>query len=46
MALARADGSPQRFYSMSAQIRRERNDYCAVPEATRKGDLDITAWLR
>ena len=27
MALARSERSPQRFYSMSAQIRRERNDY-------------------
>jgi Fic family protein len=27
MALARADQSPQRFYSLSAQIQRERKDY-------------------
>jgi len=45
MALARSELSPQRFYSMSAQIRLERKDYYDVLEATQKGDLDITAWL-
>ena len=45
MALARADGSAQRFYSMSAQIRIERNDYYTLLERTQKGELDVTAWL-
>lgn len=45
MALARSEGSPQRFYSMSAQIRRERNAYYEILEATQKGTLDITPWL-
>lgn len=45
MQLARADGSRQRFYSMSAQIRLERNRYYEILEHTQKGDLDITAWL-
>jgi Fic family protein len=45
MALTRSEGSPQRFYSMSAQIRLERNAYYDILEATQKGDLDITAWL-
>ena len=45
MALARADGTPQRFYSMSAQIRLERNDYYDALEKTQKGSLDITPWL-
>jgi Fic family protein len=45
MALARSEQSPQRFYSMSAQIRVERNAYYDVLEATQKGELDITAWL-
>jgi Fic family protein len=45
MALARADHSPQRFYSMSAQIRQERNAYYDMLEATQKGELDITPWL-
>lgn len=44
MALARADGSGQRFYSMSAQIRLERNDYYTALERTQKGKLDITPW--
>ncbi|MGE3872040.1 MAG: Fic family protein [Parvibaculaceae bacterium] len=46
MMLARSEGSPQRFYSMSAQIRLERKDYYAILERTQKGDLDITAWLQ
>jgi Fic family protein len=45
MALARSEQSPQRFYSMSAQIRQERKAYYDVLEATQKGDLDITPWL-
>jgi len=45
MALARSDQSPQRFYSMSAQIRQERNAYYDMLEATQKGELDITPWL-
>jgi Fic family protein len=44
MALARSEQSPQRFYSMSAQIRIERNAYYDILEATQKGGLDITAW--
>ena len=43
--LARADGSPQRFYSLSAQIQRERKDYYDVLERTQKGTLDVTDWL-
>lgn len=45
LQLARADGSPQRFYSMSAQIRKERNTYYDLLEKTQKGGLDISAWL-
>jgi Fic family protein len=45
MGLARSEQSPQRFYSMSAQIGAERNAYYAVLEATQKGDLDVTPWL-
>ncbi|MBI5859127.1 MAG: Fic family protein [Sphingobacteriales bacterium] len=45
MQLSRADGTAHRFYSMSAQIRKERNEYYAVLEKTQRGDLDITAWL-
>ncbi len=46
MQLARADNIPQRFYSMSAQIRKERNAYYTILEETQNGDLDITGWLR
>ncbi|WP_264187835.1 Fic family protein [Salipiger thiooxidans] len=45
MALARSEGSSQRFYSMSAQILRERNEYYARLERTQKGGLDITGGL-
>ena len=45
MALSRAEKSPQRFYSLSAQIQRERKDYYERLEATQKGDLDVTDWL-
>ena len=45
MALARSERSPQRFYSMSAQIRAERKAYYDILEATQKADLDITQWL-
>ena len=46
MALARSEGSPRRFYSMSSQIRQERAGYYRMLERTRRGDLDITPWLR
>jgi len=45
MALARMENSDQRFYSMSAQIRRDRNDYYTMLERTQKGDLDVTGWM-
>lgn len=44
MALARSEGSGQRFYSMSAQIRRERTDYYTTLERAQQGALDITPW--
>jgi len=45
MALARADGTMDRFYSMSSQIEAERKDYYRELERTQRGELDITAWL-
>ena len=46
LLLARADGmAPQRYYSLSAQIQRERKDYYDVLERTQKGTLDVTGWL-
>lgn len=44
--LARADGNTQRFYSLSAQIQRERRGYYEVLERTQKGTLDVTEWLQ
>lgn len=45
MTLARSEHSPQRFYSMSAQIEQERKEYYAHLETCQKGDLDITPWV-
>src|SRR4030042_72932 len=45
MLLTRSDETPQRFYSMSAQIRSERKDYYKILEKIQKGTLDITEWL-
>ena len=45
LLLTRADGSPQRFYSLSAQIQRERKAYYDILERTQKGDMDVTQWL-
>jgi Fic family protein len=45
MLLAKSDKSTQRFYSMSAQIRIERNAYYDILEKTQKGNLDITEWI-
>ena len=39
MCLARSEDSPQRFYSMSAQIRLERKTYYDMLETTQKADL-------
>jgi Fic family protein len=43
--LARADGSPQRFYSLSAQIQRERKAYYDILERAQKQSMDVTEWL-
>ena len=45
MALARSEQSAQRFYSMSAQIRRERKTYYDELGKTQKSELDVTPWL-
>ena len=44
MALARSEKTGQRFYSMSAQICRERKAYYDTLEQTQKGELDVTRW--
>jgi Fic family protein len=46
LLLAQSDKSTQRFYSMSAQIRIERNEYYSILENTQKGELDVTAWIK
>ncbi len=45
LSLARSEMSPQRFYSMSSQIRVERSAYYGILEKTQKGGMDITGWL-
>ena len=45
MALARADGTPDRFYSLSSQIESERKDYYAQLEKQQRSSLEITGWL-
>ena len=45
MALARSENTPQRFYSMSAQIRQERAAYYNILERTQKETMDVTPWM-
>ncbi len=45
MLLAKADKESKRFYSMSAQIQKEKKTYYAALEKAQKGTLDITSWL-
>ena len=45
MLLARSDEQSYRFYSMSSQIRKERNAYYDILEKTQQSGLDITNWL-
>lgn len=45
MLLARSDEQAYRFYSLSSQIRKERNSYYDVLEKTQRGSLDITKWI-
>lgn len=46
MQMARADKTSQRFYSMSAQIQRERAEYYEILERTQQSTLDITKWIQ
>ncbi|HWA27535.1 MAG TPA: Fic family protein [Lacunisphaera sp.] len=45
MALARAEGTGLRFYSMSTQIEAQRKQYYDILERTQKGTMDVTDWL-
>ncbi len=45
MQLAKADGFHLRFYSMSAEILREKKTYYEILEHTTSNSTDITEWL-
>jgi Fic family protein len=45
MQLARAEGTPKRFYSMSSQIEKDKKAYYHTLERTQKGEMDVTRWL-
>jgi len=45
MALARADGTQDRFYSLSSQIEEERKHYYEQLEKQQRATPDITGWL-
>lgn len=45
MQLAKAERTSQRFYSMSAQIERQKKEYYDILEQTQKGSLDVTEWI-
>ena len=36
---------PHRFYSMSAEIRKQRKGYYEILEKTQKGGVDVTGWF-
>jgi Fic family protein len=43
--LARADGTTQRYYSLSSSIEADKRNYYLMLERTQKGSMDVTAWL-
>ena len=45
LALARADGTKERYYSMSSAIAARRKAYYRQLESAQRGGLDIMAWL-
>lgn len=45
MALARADGMGDRFYSLSSQFESERKDYYDQLEKQQRGTPEVTGWL-
>lgn len=46
LQLSRSENDAQRFYSMSAQIRNERDEYYEILKSTQRGTLDVTPWLQ
>ena len=45
MVLSRADGTKDRFYSMSSGIEAKRMEYYRELESAQRGGLDVTRWL-
>ncbi len=45
MALAQDDGQAMRYYSLSAQIMAERDEYYDILERCQKADGELTEWL-
>lgn len=45
MLLARGESTAQRFYSMSAQIQRDRSAYYEILESSQQGRLNVSAWI-
>lgn len=45
MALSQDEKQTMRFFSLSAQILRERESYYAILEKTQRNNLDVTQWL-
>jgi Fic family protein len=45
MALCQDERQPQRLFSLSAQLMRNRDAYYAILERTQRDGLDVTAWL-
>ena len=45
LALAQLEDRPERFYSLSSQLRRDRKQYYLQLERAQKGPLDVTPWL-
>ena len=43
--LSRADGSSRRYYSLSSQLLKQRNEYYRCLECAQQGSLDITEWI-
>jgi len=43
--LSRADNSPQRFYSMLAQVKTDQKQYYSILEKTQNENFDITNWM-
>ncbi|GHU20106.1 cell division protein Fic [Alphaproteobacteria bacterium] len=44
LLLARSENSPLRFYSLSSQIKKNRNSYYDILERVERSSLDITEW--